>query len=135
MAITDRLPRLLTRFVSFASVGAVGTVAHYLVLWSLVEIGGVGVLPATTAGFVAGAVINYGLNRRITFASNAPHASALPKFLAVATAGAFLNAAMMKLFAVYTDLHYLLAQVGATIVVLVWNFGANALWTFRDRRD
>ena len=134
MAFTDRR-RLLTRFVSFASVGAVGTVAHYLVLWSLVEIGGAGVLSATTAGFVAGAVINYALNRRITFASDAPHTSALPKFLAVATAGAALNAAVMGLLATYTDLHYLIAQVGATIVVLGWNFGANALWTFRDDRN
>ena len=58
---------LISRFLRFALVGIFGTAAHYTVLVSLVEVYGVPVLFATTAGFLTGALVNYILNRRFTF--------------------------------------------------------------------
>jgi len=119
------------QFLTFALVGAFGTAAHYLVLAVLVELFGVRVLGATTAGFVCGAIVNYVLNRRYTFNSSARHAVALPKFLTVATLGASINWLVMALLTGVADLHYMLAQLLATATVLAWNFIANHAWTFR----
>jgi putative flippase GtrA len=116
----------------FAAVGAVGTAAHYIVLTLLVELAGVPVLTATTAGFVTGAVVNYALNRKFTFSSTASHAAALPKFMTIAAAGAVLNGFIVALLTEAAGLHYLLAQVVATGMVLVLNFAANHFWTFRE---
>ena len=122
---------MLTKFLSFATVGVFGTAAHYTVLWALVEAGDVPVVAATTAGFVVGAIVNYVLNRRFTFVSKAAHSTALPKFLTVAAFGTAINALVVALLVEQTNIYYLVAQLFATGAVLVWNFAANYAWTFR----
>jgi putative flippase GtrA len=122
---------LSSKFLRFAAVGLVGTAAHYSVLTALVELAGNPVVLATTLGFGVGALVNYLLNRRFTFASAARHAVALPKFLLIAAAGAVLNAAIVAWLLGHVPVHYLVIQLAATGIVLLWNFAANALWTFR----
>jgi putative flippase GtrA len=129
---TVALHPVLARFFGFAAVGIFGTAAHYAVLWLLVERAGAAVVPATTAGFTTGAIVNYILNRRFVFDSVASHGTALPKFLTVAVCGAVINALAVAWLLAVTDAHYLLVQLTATATVLVWNFAANYLWTFRE---
>lgn len=125
------LPLPARQFVTFAAVGAVGTAAHYALLSLLVEALRAPVVPATTAGFTLGAVVNYALNRRLTFGSEVAHSRALPKFMTIAIIGAALNAGIVRAILDHSTLHYLVAQVIATTLVLVGNFVANALWTFQ----
>lgn len=121
---------LAWQFVRFGGVGLIGTSAHYLVLLILVEALAQTPVFASSCGAVAGALINYILNRRITFASTRPHREALPRFLLVALAGLVLNAVFMAA-QLGMGVHYLLAQLVATALVLVFNFVANRLWTFK----
>jgi len=130
LPFASRLP--LAKFLRFAAVGVLGTAAHYLVLGALVELAGIAVLTATTAGFLTGAIVNYLLNRRVTFASDASHAVALPKFFLVVIAGAGLNCLIVALLVHGTGVHYFIAQLVATASVLLWNFAGNHLWTFRE---
>ena len=120
---------MLAQFLKFAASGAVGTACHYatLVLW--VEVLGRPVVPGTLAGFCVGALVNYLIARRYVFASDRPHAAALPRFALVAATGAALNTAIVA-WLNGTGLHYLAAQVVATGAVLVWNFFLNRAWTF-----
>jgi len=120
---------MLAQFLKFAAAGAVGTAFHYttLVLW--VEVLGGRVVTGTLAGFCAGALVNYLIARRFVFASDRPHAAALPRFALVAATGAVLNTAIVAWLA-GAGLHYLLAQVVATGAVLAWNFLLNRAWTF-----
>src|SRR5689334_18230916 len=121
--------RSLTRqFVTFTSVGVIGTTGHYVTLFLLVRCAGFSPVIASTAGFVVGAVINYGLNYRITFSSRNPHHQALPKFLTVAAIGLGINVGALRLMMVWLGLHYMLAQLAATVLVLLWNFSANKVW-------
>jgi putative flippase GtrA len=122
---------VLQQFLRFAVIGLFGTGAHYSVLILLVELLHVPVVAATTAGFVTGALVNYALNRRYTFSTQSSHASALPKFLTVAALGAAINAGIVAWLLDHTHVHYIAVQVCATALVLIWNFAANALWTFR----
>ena len=84
-------PERIQRFASspvarqmlrFLVVGAIATAAHYSVLISLVELGHVAPVLATTAGYGVGVVVSYTLNRRFTFeASHMPVGSTFAKFV------------------------------------------------------
>jgi putative flippase GtrA len=121
---------LLRQFLSFSGVGVVAAVAHYGVLVALVELFDIRPVIATLWGFLAGAGVSYWLNRTYTFRSSRPHREAAPRFLAVATGGFILNGLAMWALNVGAGMPYLLAQVIATGIVLLWNFTANKLWTF-----
>lgn len=123
--------KIANRFVRFTGVGAIGTLAHYLSLVSLVEIVGLNAVAATCIGFIVGALINYKLNRRYTFESSVPHRIGLPRFLVIAAIGMVLNTSIMAVGTLLLKVHYLLLQVFATAVVLLWNFFGNHFWTFR----
>lgn len=118
------------QFLRFAMVGAVATAVHYAILISLVELAQVELLPATSIGFVAGAVVSYTLNRRYTFASQQHFGRGLAMFLAVGFVGLGLNGLIVSLLA-GAGLLYILAQMIATGLVLIWNFGAARLVVFR----
>ena len=89
-------------------------------------------MAASTLGFVIGALVNYWLNYRLTFRSTRKHHQALPRFMTVAGCGCLLNGALMAMLLSRISVHYLLAQVVVTGLVLLWNFLANRFWTFRE---
>ncbi|MYM74131.1 GtrA family protein [Duganella sp. FT134W] len=124
--------RSLIQFVTYAMVGAVGTVAQYLVLISLVSLHWTGPVAGSVIGAVVGAVINYWLNARYTFGSKA-HASALPKFAATALLGAVVNGLLMRVLIDGVALNYLVAQLISSAVVLGVTYCINLVWTFRRR--
>jgi putative flippase GtrA len=129
------LRAMLGQFMRYAAVGAVGTLAHYATLVSLVSVLGLNVVLATTAGFVVGAIVNYALNYHFTFRSASKHSQAFVKFFGVALVGMLLNAAIMAALHGRLPLHYMVLQVFTTGLILVWTFVANRLWTFAsDRR-
>lgn len=123
---------LLKQFLSFALVGLVGTAAQFMVLYGLVSQAAVNPVAASTLGFVIGALVNYWLNYRLTFRSTKKHHDALPRFMTVAGGGCLLNGALMAMLLSRIPVHYLLAQVVVTGLVLLWNFLANRFWTFRE---
>ena len=122
---------LVHRFIGFSGVGAVGTVAHYLLLVTLVQVAGTDPVIASIAGFVLGACINYVLSYYFVFRSAKRHIEAGTKFFMIAIVGASLNGILMKVAIHELGFHYLAGQVLATLLVLMWNFMANQLWTFK----
>jgi len=121
---------MIAQFVRYAGAGVIGTAAHYAVLVTLVQVAQTGAVAASTAGAIVGAGINYFLNHRFTFASEQSHRRALPRFAAVAAAGVVLNALVLAAVLALAGSHYLVAQVIATLVVLLAGYLANRTWTF-----
>jgi putative flippase GtrA len=119
----------LTRFVRFALVGGVATTIQYALLILLVRGWAMAPTPASSIGFVLSATVNYLLNYRFTFRSKRPHGPAAMKFGLLAGTGLLVNAAVMRLL-IGLGVQYLLAQAGASGLVLCWNFIGNSLWTF-----
>jgi len=118
------------KFIRYAGFGTIGTGVHYLVLIGLVQLFATSAVAASTAGFVLGAFVNYGLNHHFTFASERAHRVALPRFLAVACVGLLLNALVISVILAMLPLHYVIAQIVATAAVLATGFLANHRWTF-----
>ena len=119
-----------SRFFHFAGVGAISAVGHYGLLIALVEAYSVAAVPASAAGALLGAIVNYSLNYRYTFRSTVPHGPAIGKFAIVATTGLILNSVFMWIGVDLLGIHYLLAQVITTALVLVWSYCGNRFWTF-----
>ena len=134
MAISPRHPpgwrSVLRRLVAFAGIGVLGTGLHFAVLVSAVRGAGIGPVPASCGGALAGALLNYGLNHRFNYRSQRAHRQALPRFLLIATVAFALNAALMALGTGVLGLNYLLAQGLTSALVLGWTFSANHRWSF-----
>ena len=128
---TSRPITLIARqFAAFFSVGVAAAMAHYGLLIALVEGGGVHPVPATLAGYVAGGIVSYGLNRKHTYGSNRPHREATWRFAVVAFVGFLLTWLFMHVFVEGFGAPYIPAQLVTTGIVMLWSFVAHKIWTF-----
>ena len=114
-------------------VGGLATAAHYLLMGALVELRAWPAALASVSGATLGALVGYVLNSRWTFAGHAvAHRRALPRFLAVAAAGALLNGALVWIGTAALGWHWLAAQCAATAFVLVAGYAINRRWAFSN---
>ncbi len=118
------------QFLRFLLVGGTATVLQYLILVLLVELGAWPATPSSAAAYALAAALNYWLNYHWTFASRRAHGIAARRFAGVAAVGLGLNSVIMFCLVDRLAWHYVLAQVIATITVLLWNFLAHRAWTF-----
>lgn len=132
-ASTPALTALGGRFGRFLGVGLAATAVQYAVLVAGVELLGMRPVRASAAGFVLGAILNYLLNRLLTFRSTVPHAVGAPRFLVIMGLGLVANSLLMLLLSGYLGWNYVLSQILTTGVVMLWNFLGHSLWTFGGR--
>ncbi|MCY4070375.1 MAG: GtrA family protein [Chloroflexi bacterium] len=127
------------RFVRYGTVGALGTATDVAVMLALVRYAGLVPVLANAAGFVVAVCQNFILNRRLTFPESrgAPASGQLTRFFIASLVGLAINLPVF-LF-VDSSLNpylgansYKAAKMCAIGVVLVWNYLANRLWTFRQ---
>ncbi|MEM5402011.1 GtrA family protein [Paraburkholderia unamae] len=125
--------RAVRRFVVYAGVGAIGTGAQYAILIAMVHSGLASPAVSSMAGATAGAIVNYSLNRQITFRSKSNPLSTAPKFAIIALLGVLMNGACMKFFVTSLGLNYLIAQLVTTALVLGLTYLLNSAWTFNEK--
>ena len=120
------------RFIRFSAVGAIATLVQFVLLYLFVEFNLLDEIPASALSFVISAVCNYLMNYYITFGSSESHAQAFPKFVGVAVFGLMLNVTLFSLFLLFV--HYLVAQLFATLITLCTNFILHKYWIYRSSR-
>jgi len=118
------------RFLRFILVGLAATTVTFSALITGVEVFHTSAVTASLAGYALGIVVNYSLNYGYTFKSRERHMIVIPRFLLIMFAGLLINALIMVVLVDMVGVHYVLAQLAAISVVLVWNFTANQFWTF-----
>lgn len=121
---------LISRFTTYAFAGALGTTVHYLTLLVLVNAFLVHSVLASVGGSIAGAVVNYMLSYHWVFRSKRRHTETATKFFVIAGTGLVLNAIIMYSMVTLAEVHYLISQIAATGVVLMFTFSGNHFWTF-----
>ena len=124
------LHHLARQFAAFLGVGAAAAVIHYGLLIALVESGLASPVPATLAGYIAGGLMSYFLNRQHTYRSSRPHREATWRFAAVALVGFLLTWLFMHIFTLWLGSPYIPAQLVTTGIVMLWSFLAHKAWTF-----
>jgi putative flippase GtrA len=120
----------MRHFIRYTAVGAIATALHYLLLIACVEWGRWPAYIASGFGAVVGAQVAYAGNRWFTFAHTGALRASWPRFQATALIGALIGMAVVAL-GVRLGVHYVLAQIAATLLSLVLTFAINRVWTFR----
>jgi putative flippase GtrA len=120
---------MTNRLLRYTLVGALATAVHYALLALCVEAGRWPAWLASGAGAVVGAQVAYFGNRRYTFGYRGSVGGSWLKFQLTALAGALQGMAVVAI-AVAIGLHYLAAQVLATLTGLLATFAINRRWTF-----
>jgi putative flippase GtrA len=120
----------VNEFLRYIVAGGSALAVQLAILSLLVEGGHVDQTVATTIGFAAAIVVNYSLQRRYVFRTDAAHRKALVRYLLVTLAAMALNAVLFKLLTAELGVFYALAQVITTGLLFVLNFFVNRFFTF-----
>jgi putative flippase GtrA len=123
---------LFVKFFKFGIVGVSGVVVDFGVTWLLKEQLRLNKYIANSTGFACAVVSNYILNRIWTFHSADPNVGIqFAKFTVVALIGLGMNNAIIYFLTERKQVRFYAAKLVATGVVMLWNFGANYLFTFK----
>ena len=138
-----------SRFLKFALVGIIGSVVDFGIFNLLATLIGIPAVSASIISFSVAVVNNFILNRYWTFPDtrSTPIIKQMIQFAIVSVIGLGIRtplfAAMEKLLVPLaqkwipnvltpTIVGHNLSLAIAILVVMLWNFFANRLWTFRD---
>ncbi len=121
----------LAQLMRFGLVGASCSVLYAGLAWSLTVLGGLPAIGASVFAYAICGVCSYFGQKLFTFRSAAPHAEALPRFLAVFLVGVSVAALAPMLLTDWMRLPPLVAIVFAGAVVPAINYGVFSLLVFR----
>ena len=120
------------QYVTFAAIGAVGTICHYAVLIYLVQNLDFSATFASSNAFIVGSIVNFILNYRYNFNSNRGMINLYMRFFTVAISGFLINLAVMYTGTNWTEIHYIIVQMVATGITLQTNYFLTKYWAFSN---
>lgn len=119
------------KFLKFGVVGVSGTAIDFGLTWLLKEKAKLNKYLANGIAYMCGATSNFLLNRWWTFASQKPEIwEQYFKFLTISAIGLSLNTLIIYFMVTKWNQNFYVSKVGATLLVLIWNFIGNLLFTF-----
>jgi putative flippase GtrA len=122
----------LTKFIKFAIVGFSGLFVDFGLTWLFKERIHFPKFIANAIGFSTAATSNYFLNRIWTYKSTNPDVILeYSEFFAISLIGLALNTFIIWLLNEKLKMNFYLAKAIATVIVTIWNFGANTFFTFK----
>ena len=110
-------------FVRFCFVGGLSLLVDYAVLYSLTEWADMYYLHSSAISFGVSVVFNYWLCVRYVFKGakkQTPRQAII--FFSTGVVGLVLNQLCMWFFVDVAGMHYLIAKLGATVIVTAWNY-------------
>ncbi|MBR4152027.1 MAG: GtrA family protein [Selenomonadaceae bacterium] len=109
--------------IRFCFVGGVSFLIDYSLLYALTEFAGIYYLYSSAISFSVTVVFNYWLCVVYVFKGakkQTPRQAII--FFTTGAVGLLLNQLCMWLFVAIAGLHYMIAKIGATIIVTIWNY-------------
>lgn len=120
------------KFIKFGLVGASGLIIDFFITWLLKEKLYFNKYVANSFGFILAVSNNYILNRIYTFQnSNSNIGEQFTSFLIIALIGFGINMLLLYLLQTYTKTNFYVSKIIITLIVFIWNFGANNWYTFK----
>ncbi len=118
------MQKLLAQIMKFGVVGVIATVIDFGIM-NLLHYGlGLNILIANTSGFIISLIFNYLASMKYVFA----HKEGMSRrrefaiFVVLSVIGLGLNNGCMWAGVEFLGIHYLIVKIGATFIVMVWNF-------------
>ena len=126
-----RMPSHRYSVPMYVGAGGIATGCHYVTTIVAVELGGVAPVMASAGGFVVGAIVKYCLNYFVAFRSEERHGAAVPRFVAMLVILFVLNTLFFAALNQAAGLHYMLAQVLTTGLLIAPGYLLSRAWVFR----
>ncbi|MCY1046623.1 GtrA family protein [Corallococcus sp. bb12-1] len=116
-----------------AAAGAIATAVDFAAVLGMVEWAGLSPVLATVVGCVLGGVVNYSINRVITFRSHGAVAPQLARYTLVSGSSALLNAGGVALLTLHPQLAYTLGWwLVRGVIYFAWNLPLQRDYVFND---
>ena len=118
------MKRLIQQIAKFGVVGILATLLDYGLLFALTEWAGLYYLLSSMLSFSISTIFNYVASVRWVFAVNQKYSKTrnFVLFVILSIIGLGLNALAMWLGVEFLHWHYMIVKIGATALVMVWNF-------------
>ena len=125
------MPIILIRFIKFSIVGFSGLIIDFSITYILKEKLRVQKYIANSTGFILAASSNYFLNRIWTFENSAPEIfEQYTKFILFSVIGLGINNLILYYLHDRKGINFYISKLAAIVVVVIWNFSANVIFTF-----
>lgn len=119
-----------------ALAGAIATGIDFAVVWVLVELLSLSPALATALGCVVGGVVNYSLNRVVTFRSTGAKVPQMARYTLVSATSALLNSGGVWLLTLHPELSYVVGWwLVRGVVYFAWNLPLQRDYVFNDAAD
>ena len=113
----------LFEILRFAIVGGASFAVDYALLYFCTERLGIHYLYSAAISFSVSVIVNYWLCVAFVFKGAGKQTNRQAAlFIGSSIAGLGINQACMWLFVEISGLHYMLAKIGATLIVMFWNY-------------
>ena len=118
------MKKLIAQFMKFGVVGVIAFFIDYGLLAFCTEVLNINYLVSATIGFTVSVVFNYLASMRYVFThkEDMSRTREFVIFVVLSIAGLLINNACMWAGVELLHVHYLIVKIGATAVVMVWNF-------------
>jgi len=127
------MPRHRYSIPAYIGAGGIATGCHYMTTIAVVELLGVRPVLASAIGFCVGALAKYCLNYFVAFRSGERHAVAVPRFTVMLALLLALNTLVFARLNEGAGLHYMVAQVMTTALLIPPGYLLSRLWVFRSK--
>ena len=119
-----RIKTLVKQILKFGVVGGIAFVIDYSILVFLTEVFSINYLISSAIAFTCSVVFNYILSIKWVFFANHDHkkSTELIVFVVLSVIGLGINELIMYVTVDLLIINYMLAKIGATAIVMVYNF-------------
>lgn len=116
--------KLIEQIMEFGVVGVIAFVIDFGVMVLLAEVFGLNPVASATVSFIVSVVFNYVASMRYVFSHRAgmSRTREFVIFVVLSVIGLGINDALMWAGTELVTLDYRLVKIGATAIVMVWNF-------------
>jgi len=122
--------RSVAEMLRFGFVGIVSNGVYFSVLPLLTFVFDAVLWLAGAIAYASSVLVNYLLQRSLTFRSQRAHRQAGPRYLVVQAVALGLNSLLLGLLVTRMGLHFVIGQGAALVVTTAWNYLCQKFWVF-----
>lgn len=120
----NKLKKLIVQLFKFGIVGVIAFVVDYGFMVLFTEVFGIHYMASSTISFLISVVVNYLLSMRYVFQrkEDLDRKAEFIIFVILSAVGLGVNELCMWLFTSKLGIAYYFSKIGATAIVMIWNF-------------
>ena len=123
----------MPKLVRFILVGGSTSIVCLVLIWLMVDGLHLHVVLGSTIAVILASLYNYCLHYYWTFSSDTSHGFVLIKYSLMCLGGLVINGLVMYFGVTVLSVHYLMVQLLASVMLVLWSFTISFLWVFSSK--